>query len=426
MKRLKENISKYHRLIWLELKKIGLKKMIFVMLVLTISMICIHIYAFGGRETYKSISAQREFMEKIGGSLTEEKYNKITQELEALMGTSLEEQDAENEIIMEESEAYKEQMSEKGIYGKTKGEDISILETALYKCNLIINMEKNKAIILERAQKNLKELGEGDTYSRAYNKKVIDMLNHQKESKIMDSSTSYEMFFLDTKYYVFMIMALVIIVSGLFTKEKESGMMSVIRASKEAAMGNFISKYAVMILVSIFITVYFQIVELILYGYSFGFSPGYLDYPARMINIFNATLYNYTVWQLIIVYIAVKMLIMIFLGNIILLISLLSKNSVVSMSVSSLAMTILVGVPYFFMAQLMAGGDSFQLIAMTQKIKRYMCTAPLSTHLYYSEYHAVNFFGIPISEITFNCMICGLTIIILTVVSAMINKKGAV
>lgn len=423
MKKIRKRMSKYHRIILLELKKIGAKKLIFVMVALTIPMICIHLYAIGGRERYREVLPEREFMKDICGSLTEEKYNRIVSELEALKGTSLEEED---ELIMEESKAHKEEMAKEGIYGKTKGEDISILEQALFQCNMILNMEKNKTVIFERAQKNLEKSGEDDKYSRAYNNKIMEMLNRQQESKIMGINTCYSFFFSESKYWVFMVMAQVIILSGLFTKEKESGMMPVIRASREATRGNFIAKYVVMIMVSVFVTVYFQIIKLILCGYTYGFTPEYLNYPIRMLRDFHDTLYNFTIWQLLILDVAVKILVMIFLGNVLILISLLAKKTVTSMCVSLLSVAVLLGIPYWFMTQLAGAGESLKVMEMACNIKRYVCTSSMSTRLYYSEYHAVNFFGMPVSEITLNCMICIVMIMILTVVSATVNKKGVV
>ena len=135
------------RLTRMELKKIGWKKTLLVFIALSLPWL--YIYTVSLQDVHRINWQELSYIKTVQGPLTEEKYQMISDDLKNLGYDSSAE-------LRETTEEEMEQLSQRGKYGDTIGNDKYFMENALNTCNYILNQEHLRLTIMEQARQNLK------------------------------------------------------------------------------------------------------------------------------------------------------------------------------------------------------------------------------------------------------------------------------
>lgn len=395
------------KLVRFELKKIGLLKTFIVLLVLTLPLIYIYFVSFGGPELYKnSIKPAQKFYDTMRGEVTEEMYSSIEQQLNILKNGAKGAGGINEEgVLVENSPEYDNYVKGKGTYGETINDDIGILSTALSDCDEILRIQKNKQIVINNAKNNLSMLGESNIYEIRYNKMILEKAEKLSNLKLMNRNNQYDTYFMSTDYLFYLFPALIILLCGIFTKEKESGMTMLLRASREGRKKLFTAKYTAMIVTCVGVTLYFQIINFGGLCLSWGLQPEELGDSIREIRGFDSSIYDYSIIQFCLLITLIRILAVVFVGTVILLISILSKNTITSVTVSAVVVALLVGVPYYI-RNLSISGGTFDIYTLAGYLKNCVCTWGLFSADYFTKFSAVNIFNFPVPDVLFVSVLC--------------------
>lgn len=391
------------KLIKLELKKIGLLKSLVVLFVLTLPLVYIYFVSFGGPALYhKNIEPSQKFYDTVRGEVTEGKYNEIKNKLEKLQnGANGAGEIDENGMMTENSSEYSEYLKKKGTYGETIENDMAIMSNALEACDQIISIEKNRQNVIENVHNNLNNLFEDAVYEIRYNKMVLKRAENLSNLKLMDRTNQYDTYFMNTDYVFYIFPALIILICGIFTKDKESGMMALLKASKEGRTKLFVAKYIAMIIMCIGVTLYFQIINFFGLCISYGLQPEELGYSIRGIRGFDYSMYDYSIIQFILIITFMRILAVVFVATVIMIVSTLSKNTIISASGSVIAVVVLVIIPYYIRnasVSVSSQGGTYAMITLAEQLKKSVCTWALFTSDYFTKFSAINIFNYPVPD----------------------------
>lgn len=386
-----------NKLIRFELKKVGWFRIIIVLIIFTLPMLYIYQVVCGGRKAYnQNTRGTIEFYDDYCGDLTSDKLTAIQVEAAKISGGA---EGAggisESGEITQNSVEYDEYSNQKGKYGHTIAEDSAIFSVETSRFETLQKVAEGKDIVLENVQNNLDFLDEeSDAYEIRFNKMIGKMAEKLENPKYMPSSY-YDLYFTSNEYVKYAIPIIVILLCGIFTKDRESGMFALLRSSKSGRWKLFIAKFSAMAILCFIVALYFQIMNYLLPSIAFGLRFKYLLYP--MSSVVGFSLFNYSILEYALVQLLIRTVTMIALGSLIMGISMLVRKTVISALISAGVMGIIVGIPYYVMSSASDGlYGNFYILKLAGILKKWLFSWGLFTHEYFREVDAVNIFGYPL------------------------------
>lgn len=183
--------------------------------------------------------------------------------------------------------------------------------------------------------------------------------------------------YFDYEFSSFVIMIIMIFAfSGTFSYEMLTGTDKIIKSSERAG-SVFWAKHLTMYALAASLTIIFSIADILYFGRFYGL--GFFDQPMYAIPVYRFAPYNLTIFGVVALSCVFKTLALIFIGEVIMLISSLTKNLGTAMTVSFAA----IGAMIFANGYIPELASPFTLFSVDKTLGEFKC---------------VNIFGYPVPE----------------------------
>lgn len=404
-----------HKMIGYEIRKIFAKKILYIVLPIFIflgyaSDIMDIINDGVGRSNI--YYAEKEFINKYGGALTEENYQFIMREY------------SESEEYYAECEG--EERNDKGKFADTRLQDYYILSDIAYQAKYIKEYEKSQVALMTQAEENVKLYQErNDKYKVRENKQICSFYNIKPRLKVIHKDGWFV--FEGNKEVLFLLIVVAMFVSTIFSEEQEQNMFPIlytgIRGRKSIA-------FAKIIAAAIFAFVMTIIFESVRYFLCF-LKSGLNDFGEYIQN--NATYeycpFNITFGEMIFLNVLLIALGVVCFSVIVCVISAFCNRNIVALVISVFLIAFIYGNVYRLMYLPSTIGigapevtsDSF--VRYFDFNEKYMIAGLLEPQRFFNGYHPVNFLGYPVVSIATNLGVTVLKIAFFVVLTVLAYTK---
>ncbi len=211
--------------------------------------------------------------------------------------------------------------------------DLSLFEEVFNRKDYILSYDSAIQKVIDRAYANIAEFDDigipNDSYVYKYQLKVIELYkNVQSQVRMgLEYTRGWNEYFNYDIVNIFIFATLIMISAVVFTQEKSSGFLSIMRTSKNGRIKTALAKIVAMTLVTITVTLLFTLTTWAVFGARLGFSN-----PTNAIQVFKNFTYApfiITVGQYFIITILVKLFIFILFSVLILMLSVFFYNYVI-------------------------------------------------------------------------------------------------
>lgn len=374
------------RLTRMELKKIGWKKTLLVFIALSLPWL--YIYTVSLQDVHRINWQELSYIKTVQGPLTEEKYQMISDDLKNLGYDSSAE-------LRETTEEEMEQLSQRGKYGDTIGNDKYFMENALNTCNYILNQEHLRLTIMEQARQNLKTLPEDASYEIRMNRDALQRASTMAPLEIMKTNNCFSNFYsnLSQQQSVTILLAVIILLAGIAAREHETKMMPLLLSSRNGKGSLFTAKALACALVGIAVTVYFNLLVFCCMVYTYGID-GILN-PLNNLPEFQLSLSRLNLLQFFFIQLLMQCIATVVFSFIVLLLSALTRGTIVSAAISGVLAAGVVWAEHFLRITMLAfAGDAARRLFFG--IKQFLFAALYYPGGYFTMYQTVDVLGFPV------------------------------
>ena len=298
---------------------------------------------------------------------------------------------------------------EPGKFTSSRIMDYYLLGNIIYDIDYIIDFAATNQNILKQAQSNIELYTKrNDTYMVNENRLILDLYSKKPALKLINTSA---WFYLSYNPHVFFILIMLIIfIAPIFSSEHESRMYPLIYSSVRGKKGILFAKLSAATIFSVFISTVFEVFNCLLFIFRDGLS-GFAEYIQNS-SEYSLCPYNITLGEYIIMHTLLITLGAISFSLIICLISSVCKNSVLSISISAAAVMGLYAI--IFTGGYLPTIASPGLFKFTNSTfyrqflgvnERYLLTGLFEPHQYFTGFHTVKFFNLPVLSIHFNIIL---------------------
>lgn len=366
------------KLIGFEIKKMWSHKYLIPVVIVLIALVLfpiLRIYSYNK----VFVDKEREFYAKYGGILTEQSHREIT-----------------DMVNSDDINTYDEN-------GNLLGVDVGFIvaDYAMSDISYMISYRNTQESIVSKAQENAQFYEErGYTYLSRLNEQIADKYSSYSQPWLV-SSRDWDSSLTNFYYTVLAIILVMLLTANIFTREKESKMDSVIRASYSGTKTVFASKIAATAISSFGVMLFFAIVNFIaqyattcLYG---------MDAPFKSISSFGYSSFDMKIWQVLLLFVLLTCVASMLFGVLFALISSFCKRSFLSV-VISLAVLMVTFLDYYFMntyGQILfhIDMDSAEIAEFLNKARGYAFTLLLDISEYFDNYYTISVFSYPVPTV---------------------------
>lgn len=379
------------RLMHFEMKKIWLKMYVLIVGLCLSACFIFYLSECFNIEDYKS-NGEIKLYTGIEGRLTEDKYNFLLKEKEAV----------KNYIPdNDEEEITDEQAVQRGKYMPTRMADAIVINNAISNCDLILQNEKNRKIIMDLAYRNIHELENSNlrdkSYKLRFNQKIIKTYKKQPQIYILspESKSAWNVYFMINIHTVLIMIFLILVITPLFVQEKETGMQSLLETYERGKTMLFFSKIMATILTTIFIVVYFEVLQFICLKI---FLPeiGGLNYPIQ--TVMSECPFDLSIAQFILIKAGCIIIASLMISMCILMFSIIFSRKIICLGASFLFILITYGVVFYekiWRIEIMRNDVLPHVEEKLSGLKTYIFTYLFSPVDYFSKFECVNICGYP-------------------------------
>lgn len=396
----------FMKLLGAEMKKIMGKKYVFFIYVFLTAVLCLYMnFFYMDKKDSELINGQAKLFENISGPLTKEKYNFLNEELKSLNLNV----DYENEEFIDDSKG----AQDKGKYMPTKIADKVLIESALEQCNFILANENNRKTIINRAQDNIseyeKEKNSDNRYDIANNRLIVKTYKKQPQVYLMPSIIK-TIWYSCLSYNIHSIMifiVLIIVVSPVFSSEKEAGMQRLIYTLEKGKKDVFLIKTLAVCIIAIATTVYFEVLQLLCYKTIFPEMNGW-GYPIQ--TVIPRCPFNITIMGFWFIKIACAAVASVLIALTISLFSIISSKTMACVGKSTMYAFIVYGVVFYqkiWSVDIVREDVQSHTLEKLDNLKNLIFTYLYYPMDYFEKFETVNFFNIPVFPIY---LVIGITV----------------
>ena len=150
--------------------------------------------------------------------------------------------------------------------------------------------------VIDKAESNLGEFGNmgfpDDSYACRYQRKVIELYSEARDNVVigLENVRGWNEYFGYDAVNLFIFAAVLIVSSVLFVQEKQTGMMPLVRVSREGRVKTAISKISVLLFLTGIIVLIFSAETLTIFAFRLGLSN-----PANAIQVLDDYTYSYDI-----------------------------------------------------------------------------------------------------------------------------------
>lgn len=342
--------------------------------------------------------AQREFYQKYGGVLTEEKYYTI------LSFANMEDTTDENGWMKQ---------------------DYLQATIALDQISYMISFAKTNNSILERAQDNIEYFTEKGypEYVRV-NEQILALYQNTRQPQLVPSESWKDFFtsYFGCRFLAYPILLIVLLVSNIFSKEHESNLYLVVKSSKLGLTKSYWAKLIATTICSVGVMLFFILSNLIVKSFTsclYGW-----DAPVRSIVGFEYSWLNLTILQTVILFSGCMCLGAIFFGLLILVISSFIRKDLFSIA-AAFAFSIISYIwayafqyyPFIYTMTLDISSESNFINNLINSLRSFIPVFLLEPFYYFENYHYVLVGSTPVPTVMFNICVNVILISVLIYVS---------
>lgn len=405
----------FMKLLGAEMKKIMGKKYVFFIYVFLTAVLCLYMnFFYMDKKDSEFISGQAKLFENISGPLTKEKYDFLNKELKSLNLDV----DYENEEFIDDSKG----AQDKGKYMPTKIADKVLIESALEQCNFILTNENNRKTIINRAQENIseyeKEKNSNNRYNIANNRLIVKKYKKQPQVYLMPSVIK-TMWYSCLSYNIHSIMiliVLIIVISPVFSSEKEAGMQTLIYTLEKGKKDMFLIKTLAVCITAIATTVYFEVLQLLCYKIIFPEMNGF-SYSIQ--TVIPSCPFDITIMEFWIIKVVCASVASVLIALTISFFSIISSKTMACVGKSTIYTFVIYGVVFYqkiWSVDIVREEIQSHTLEKLDDFKNLIFTYLYYPMDYLEKFETVNFFNIPVFPIylvigvTVFCSICILVI----------------
>jgi hypothetical protein len=271
-----------------------------------------------------------------------------------------------------------------------------------------VNYKDSIASLLRDAALRLKEAGSRGGYTYKYHIKLISYYDKFNGNDIGTTEIAgWNEFFLLQTPVIFIVLASLGVVCGVFTADSRTGMTNILRVSKRGGRPVTASKLGYTAAASAFISVSFTLSPLIVFALSCGLSSS--DRPVQSLDAFTFCRYEISIWQYLVIYTLVRALVFL----------------IFSLTAAVLGQYTRSEIPAFIFTAALAGlGAALSNIDPVSKyyyLQKFSSLEIANVNILFTRFRGLNIFGSCADYTAF--IICSLGILIVTVLVMSVIKK---
>ena len=403
----------FFKLTFLEIRKLICKKyVVALLLVMTVALGWYMNKYF--KIDHSEWKADVKLYRTIEGQLTEDKYNGLVRKMNSM-----------EQYIFDDGEVQDDGL--KGEYMPTRAGDAMLIQSAIYDCDFVLQNEANRQKIISYAKNNIEEFSSrpGKEYKIAFNKKIVSTYKKQPQIYIMNhiNKTMWYACLSFNVHSVLIIIFLIIVIIPVFVGEKENGMQIMIDTYTFGKMKLFLAKTAAVVVISIFTTVFFEVLQLLFFKLLIPELMG-LKYPVQ--SVWSMCPFNVTIGEFILLKILYASLASVAMGVSVMLFSAMFSKTIQSISCSVIFAAAVYGIVFYqkiWQPEIMRERILEHNEEILSGFKTYLFTYLYYPYDYFKQFECINIFGQPVFSQTIICHITVLIIILFIVSSYFLYVK---